>query len=82
MIGLVFFPTPPSPNGNNMRVICCPVETVIELPVRVYPDVVYIPEKVDDSVALIVQQAQESIDQKRMLGIVLPTTHRPTVETF
>lgn len=62
-----------------MIVQCCPVEVVIELPVRVYPAVVYIPEESDDSIALVVQQSQASAG-KRMMGIVLP--HHPSEEKF
>ena len=54
-----------------MEVKCCPAESVLELPVRVYPVEVYIPE---DSIALIVQASVEAHRRpvRRVMGIAVP----------
>jgi hypothetical protein len=46
------------------------------------PEEVYIPEVVDESIALIVRNAQANVSTRRMLGVVLSDTHRPTVVPY
>jgi len=45
-------------------------------------EVVYIPEVVDESIALVVATAQANVSARRMMGVVLPLTHRTPVTPY
>lgn len=46
------------------------------------PEVAYIAEKSDPSIAVVVRQAQQANPQRRMLGIALPENPRPFVTPY
>jgi hypothetical protein len=46
------------------------------------PEEVYIPEAVDESIAVVVANAQANVSSRRMMGVVLSETHRPTVVPY
>lgn len=72
----------PSPNGGHTGGAASELPSPMTEMMQGAPEAVYIPEEVDESIALVVANAQANTSTRRMLGIVLPLTHRPTVTPY
>lgn len=72
----------PSPNGDDTGGAASELPSPLTEMMQDAPEVVYIPEAVDESIAVVVRNAQANVSERRMMGVVLPLTHRPTVVPY
>jgi hypothetical protein len=72
----------PSPNGGHTGGAASELPSPLNELMQDGPESVFIPEKIDTSIALIVANAQATVSHRRMMGVVLSKTHRPTVVPY